>query len=585
MNASPACLQAPHASSSLLALLGVLAVLLPLRPALATPAEEEDLTQWVGDFEVAVSDQVFGFLVQDGRLHLKMGGVDGGGSAVPLIREEPGRFVIQPGHPNAFDFRIEDGEVVFTLYAMGNAIAGKRVGAAQEQGAAATNRGTALDERTRSDVLAALVAAAAAHRSAPDDAAQRLAYGRLLFQTGDFGRAQEVVAPLVETADADAEALDLAGDLAYLRGDYGAAETIYRRLLARRADDPAGRVGVLVDLMFVYYQTNRFADVAELEFPAGAQLPTADLMRTFDAPPYRLTWDEEPLTHLPFVVTDPLPVFIVEVNGVPIHVILDTGADMLILDTELAQGLSVEWLAQATGNFAGGLTHEIGFGKVENVRLGDATLHGVPVTLLPTKRFTATFDTEAFVVGGIVGTATLRQFLATIDYAEERLVLRERSAAVAAAVRDELAGHMAAQVPFVLAATHLMMARGGADGTDGLTFFIDSGLASEAAFVAPEQTLAELDIARPPTAISEEGEGGGGKVATGLFPLDRLRLGSLEQRDIRGVFGPLTPDSYWARGFIQDGLLSHRFLRRYASWTLDFDAMEFLIADSDDRGD
>jgi len=38
-----------------------------------------------------------------------------------------------------------------------------------------------------------------------------------------------------------------------------------------------------------------------------------------------------------------------------------------------------------------------------------------------------------------------------------------------------------------------------------------------------------------------------------------------------------TPCSYWAHGFIQDGLTSHRFLSKYSPWTLDFYSMKYIF--------
>lgn len=42
-------------------------------------------------------------------------------------------------------------------------------------------------------------------------------------------------------------------------------------------------------------------------------------------------------------------------------------------------------------------------------------------------------------------------------------------------------------------------------------------------------------------------------------------------------YGAQTPRSYWAQGFIQDGLTSQRFLSKYSSWTLDFDSMKYIF--------
>jgi hypothetical protein len=331
--------------------------------------------------------------------------------------------------------------------------------------------------------------------------------------------------------------------------------------------------------MFVHYQRDDFAGMAALPFPPGVALPNVTLAKAFEGrTPYRAEWPGEGprVTEIPMAALDPLPQFPVEVNGVPLRMIFDTGGDLLILDDEVARALGVASVATTMGTFGGGLQSEIGFGRVDRVRLGGVTLHDVPVMILPSKRFT--FDPR-FPVAGIVGTALMRQFLGTVDYRNQRLVLRERTAAHAAALRQELRGRVAAEIPFALYATHVMYARGGLDGKDGLTFFIDSGLASEAVFTAPVQTLRHAGIPVPETRIREGGVGGGGgRYPEGPFPIASLSLGPLRQADVRGSYGSRPPESYWGtRGFIEDGLLSHGFLKRYGSWTLDFDSMTYLF--------
>ncbi|MFQ5653064.1 MAG: aspartyl protease family protein, partial [bacterium] len=256
----------------------------------------------------------------------------------------------------------------------------------------------------------------------------------------------------------------------------------------------------------------------------------------------------------------------------------DTGADMFILDDEIAQAMGIEWVARAMGTFGGGKKSEVGFGKVDSVKLGEVTLNHVPITILPTKRFSSGFEEGRYTVGGFIGTAALRQFVSTIDYKNGNLILRERTEANIRKLRAEMANRVAAEVPFVLKATHLMMAKGSLNDKSGLTFFVDSGLASEACFAAPIQTLQYVGIQAPETKISEKGVGGGGgKWASGLFPIKTIGLGSLTQSNVKGEYGSRPPESYWAHGFIEDGLISHRFLRRYSSWTLDFSEMMYLF--------
>jgi hypothetical protein len=112
-----------------------------------------------------------------------------------------------------------------------------------------------------------------------------------------------------------------------------------------------------------------------------------------------------------------------------------------------------------------------------------------------------------------------------------------------------------------------------------LLFHVDSGLAGEPAFAAPRQTLEYVGI--PVPEVEVRGDvigGGGGGFATGTFSIAELGLGDLLQSDLVGSFGSLPPQSFMMHGFIQDGLISHNFLRAY-SWTLDFDRMMMVFAE------
>jgi len=438
---------------------------------------------------------------------------------------------------------------------------------------------TTKPEKTRADILAEIKQLEPKFKQNPDDTETRFKYGELVYQSGEFWLARGAIAPLIEIPKASDKALSLAAKLEYLLGNYDLAEKLYKQLIEAQAGNVASQVMSKVGLAFVYYQTNQFDRVKELDFPPGVKLPIVEVMRVFEGKPYQKEWRrEEKVSIVPFLMTDPLPVLTVEYNGVPVQVIFDTGADTFILDNEIAASMGIEWLAKATGTFGGGLKAEIGYGKVDSIKVGDVTLKQVPITILPTKRFSPEFENGKYTLGGFIGTAALRQFLSTIDYKNSRLILRERTKENALRVQDELKGRIAAELPFVLKDTHLMMARGSLNEKDGLTFFIDSGLASEACLAAPIQTLQYIGIPVPETKIRENSTGGGGgKWASGLFPIKTVGLGSVKQSDVKGEYGSLPPQSYWAHGFIEDGLLSHQFLRKYSSWTLDFDAMKYIL--------
>ncbi|MGD9099769.1 MAG: retropepsin-like aspartic protease, partial [Anaerolineae bacterium] len=377
-------------------------------------------------------------------------------------------------------------------------------------------------------------------------------------------------------------ALLLMGELEYLLGNYEGAKEVLEKAMASAADDLQTQVMAQVKLLFVYYQTNQFTKSRDLlkGMEAGIVLPLWDWMKTFDETPYQVEWHGAQQAVIPFEIAAPLPVIPVEIQGVPIYAFIDTGGDAFILDNGIAETLGIEAATTFMGTFAGGLQAEIGFARADSLKLGDVTITNVPINILPTERFSEGFAEGQYTIGGIVGTGVLRQFLPTIDYLNGRLVLRPRSEEGLMALQGDLEDKTITEVPFVLAAAHMMMAQGRLNDKEDLTFFVDSGLATEAALSVPIQTLHYAGIPVPETAIPKDnniGGGGGKDFATGNFPIEKLGLGPLVHEDVSGIYGILTPESYWQNDFIQDGLISHQFLRHYA-WTIDFSEMTMILA-------
>ncbi|MGA2533089.1 MAG: aspartyl protease family protein [Candidatus Aminicenantales bacterium] len=438
-------------------------------------------------------------------------------------------------------------------------------------------------EKDRGQILAEIAVAREAFGKDPDKAESRFRLSQLLYQAGNFEESLVVLRPLLEAQRTPVNALLLAADLDYLFGRYESAEDILQRIVAGNPPDKAAQLKAQVKLMFVCYQTNRFEKAAGLfqGTEGKIKLPLLDLMRAFGRDkPFRADWaDKSRRTVIPFIVKDPLPVIAVEVHGRQIYALIDTGADMFVLDSEIAASMGIKGLASTTGTFAGGKQAEVGFAELDSLKIGDVTLTSVPISLLPTQRFSKGFAIGKYTVGGIVGTGILKQFLSTLDYPNSRLILRRPDSRGIEELGREMAGKTTVEVPFVLALSHFMIARGRLNDTEPLTFFVDSGLASEAALTAPVQTLKYAGIPVPETKIQEGSIGGGGGAGfgTGLFAIRRLGLGPLVQVDKKGEFGSFPPGGYWMLGFIDDGIISHQFLREYA-WTIEFSSMKMIFA-------
>jgi hypothetical protein len=438
-------------------------------------------------------------------------------------------------------------------------------------------------EKTRTQLLEELAQVENEFNQDAENQESRIQYGSLLYQAGNFPQAKETLSPILDLPEPSAGILMLVADLEYLHANYAAQEKILKRVLEMDPDDQQLKVQIQIKLLFGYYHSNQFSKSHDLlkGMEGHIQLPIWDMMKSFeDAPPFKVDWRGKSEEIIPFLITDPLPLISVEMQGKQIYALIDTGGDSFYLDNEFADELGIESVARAMGTFAGGKQAEVGFAKAETLKLGDVVIENVPITILPTQRFSKGFAEGKYSIGGILGTNVLKQFLATMDYPNGKLVLRQRNENGKAQLQSEIKDKNYTEIPFFLHQTHHMVAKGSLNDKDDLIFFVDSGLASEAAFIAPIQTLEDTGIPVPETRIPDPeesiGGGGDGLFPVGSFEIERLGLGTLIDSDVTGEYGTLEPDTYWMKGFIQDGLISHNFLREY-SWTLDFEEMKYIF--------
>jgi hypothetical protein len=374
----------------------------------------------------------------------------------------------------------------------------------------------------------------------------------------------------------------LAAHIAYLKGDYDRAEELIRPL----AKGPLNEMGMKsrVGLLMTYYQQKTYDRAASVFKDVKGKIDFAllDLMKSFgNEKPYRLNWNNRKETVLQFIENDPLPVVRVRINGREINAIIDTGGDIFFLDQSLAPSLKIEAVAHQKEPYAGGKTANVGYARAETLKLGDVELAAVPVKLLPLEHF-SNFYKSGITIHGIVSTGVLQQFLATMDYPENRLILRPRSEEGRGIIEKKYAGHEITEMPFYLALSHLLIVKGKIQGRE-VSLMVDSGLADEkAALLLPKQSLNYLEIPEPPMKSIPESQGGlgGGGFPVGRFTVESLSLGPLRQENIHGLYGVFPPQLYMEAEFIVDGIISHHFLKRYA-WTIDFDSRRMIFAEKE----
>ena len=418
----------------------------------------------------------------------------------------------------------------------------------------------------------------------PDDKETRLSYARKLFQLGDFSESKKIISPMLKGNEIVPEAVYLSGQIEYITGDYKRAENSFNKLRMRNFKDYYLKAET--GLLYTYYQTNQFNKAKNLtaNLEEDGDKPLKEVMEAFkETKPYNINWNGNSEVVVPFIADEYLPAVSMEVNGRKINAIIDTGGDIFYLDETTASSLNIKTISTAKGTYAGGISVETGYGKLDSISLNGITIKSVPVILAPIKQFSAIYNNE-IEIDGIITTAILKQFLATMDYPNSRLILRPRNEAGRILLQRYTSKYKKTkEVPFTLTTSHFMTAKGSINGKESLNFFMDSGLASEkTGLILLEQTMSFTGIPMPKAQkkLDDVGGLGGSDFEVSEFRINQFRLGDLPaEKNIWAEHGALEAAFNFeeSRGFIIDGLVSHNFLKKY-SWTIDFDRMKMIFA-------
>jgi hypothetical protein len=390
-----------------------------------------------------------------------------------------------------------------------------------------------------------------------------------LFKAGRFAEAEKAYLQVPKNDPGYFRAVFRSGYIALLSNRLDEARLKLAEALEMKPDDRAA----LSLMAEAWYRTDDFEKAAPLFKAIGQDAKAAQLESFRGVTPYRIEGPPA-ISSLKFVVTDPLPVVEVRLNGgTKMNFFIDTGGGELIVDSETAKNARLPVFGSETGTFAGGKQSGFEFGRAESLALGDFTVRDLPVQIMPVRRFSGpVFGGRQ--VEGIIGTVLLYHFLPTLDYPEGRLILRRRNPEGQAAFEKEIQGEKCITVPFWMAGDHYMVGWGTVNNRRPFLFFVDTGLAG-GGFTCPESTIREAGI-KLPEKPAGEGIGGGGKVQVFPFVVEELSFGEAKAKNVRGLFsGPFTLED--AFGFHIGGLISHGFFRPYAV-TFDFETMRIILA-------
>jgi len=225
------------------------------------------------------------------------------------------------------------------------------------------------------------------------------------------------------------------------------------------------------------------------------------------------------------------------------------------MSPERAEELGIELIPYGKGYQASTKT-DLFHGIAKSFLLGEAILENVPVVAM------ASLKGQKFV---IFGTNILRQFFSTLDYPNKRLILSPRDDVEFQEEHLAILSPARVEIPFYLAQTHKMFARGAMGEHENLNFFIDSGLV----YIRSDEkgALRQAAFTAHPSRYEQWGYDSEDVKRKWFRSLHPLSLGPLEQGGHYLTTSEMDFGPY--EGVKIHGLLSHAFLKKYA-WTIDF---------------
>jgi predicted aspartyl protease len=405
-------------------------------------------------------------------------------------------------------------------------------------------------------------------RAAGQERHSDLESAQALFKAGKFAEAGKLYARIATQNPKHYGALVRLGSIALLSNRLDEAQ----RWLEKANDLKPNEAEAEVLLAEVFYRRDEFQKAVPLLRAAGQEAKAKKLESFKGLTPYEIQGRAE-MTSLRFVVTDPLPLVRVRVNGgKEVNFLIDTGGSEVTLDTEFARELGIKPLGTEQGTFAGGKAAAVHHGRIDSLSLGAWTVRNVPAMLLSSRRLSVPLFGGKHQVDGVIGTVLLYHFLSTLDYPGGELILRRKSQEGPKQAEEVQPGG-AVVVPFWMAGDHTVVAWGRIEQREPVLLFVDTGLAGGGVSLA-ESALKEGGIKLLEDQAAEA-IGGGGKVKSIPFKLRELSLGGASEQDVRGWFDGVLPMEH-THGFRIAGIISHSFFRPYAL-TFDFSGMRLIL--------
>jgi hypothetical protein len=227
-----------------------------------------------------------------------------------------------------------------------------------------------------------LVILAAASRFAVDTHARsqrpELEAARAHFKGGRFKEAKELCRAVLAKDPNNFQALLLEGHVALLESNLTDAQKSLSRATRLKPDEKEPKE-LLAE---AYYRRDDFQKAAALYRAVGREAEARKLESFKSTPPYQIEGTAS-LSRVKLVITDPLPLISVRVNGGDeVTFLIDTGGSEVSILSELASRLAIERFGTTSGTFGGGQQAAIEHGRIDSLALGEFVVKNIPVNIL-----------------------------------------------------------------------------------------------------------------------------------------------------------------------------------------------------------
>lgn len=399
-------------------------------------------------------------------------------------------------------------------------------------------------------ILNSLAITEKSYKDNPKDLSDVISYTRQLWAAAHFNHAAELAKEALKLDSKESEALWILARAQVLQGKWkDASKTL----------DKAAKAGIRPELVaaqraWIASHSRDFIGVAKaLDETGEANQAMAARYRTFAGKPFEVSHEGDGCSALVPLgqANTSLPLVEIELGGVEVMAMIDTGATDVILDDELAAQIKVPIRSRTPVNQQG---DEIGHGQVESLTVGDITVKNVPVDIFSTATIAAMSGSQNKVARAVLGVRFLELFQVTVDPQASTLTLIDGT-------KKKCSKAMGAQrngpsTPFWVHETHFIYVPAKLNGAEGL-FLLNTGMQG-VDLAATTKAYGRSGIGAPPLRRGEPA----------VVKVEEVHLGDFRATNLRAAYGYFE-QSKSSDEFRIDGMLGLGVFAK-SRWTLDF---------------